>query len=667
MGEQSVKSTMATEILRMQAPPGFAHTEFDSASRTSSLRGSSIAQRKLSLSPHHEQPTAVTASRAFNLTSRDVVSRTPTLNAPGPAHLSLKNIDLEPTSTVNEDPEGLADLLTGAKIQTVAPSTSRAIEVRNGFPLGLAFDLSTFYDLRSQFRKHDKRKRELGVLPEMNGRQKHGFRPEELLWYGAIDLKDCKDSALDNEIHPLLQRDCFDDTPDRIYDQMAPGLRLASLFLSHPSCMQFWVTLAKGERRIDHEMSRRYGMSRHRISSNVPMTDANVAEVIRYMHELGQAKPFHFTFADALVFKGDAAFGTAHPVCHHMAEVPQGRQSEDIQLCQIRLHSDFYIVAKKLSMMHYPDPAQKLRYNFYLATIIVHELAHAMELSQWRNRAPSPHEPFLLHHNEAELGRTWETYMFGGTVNPINDRVDSIYGVATWNWPQSFGEMDPERTIVYAVPMSYIEKIQQKDMWKKHQQFDHGNPQPFRIPRDGAISIYMTCVTTVSWTEEERVAKEVLNEQQIQEQDAPARKRREAADGHAVGIKDIGTERESVETRDKPVEAEKSTTVQQVVRAKKEPVSVLSRKRRRQQKKIEQRHLQQRTLETKAQEEGRGKVMPPDTEPVKNVSEEEAAEAITLPVNEKTTKDDIGVIDGKTVDKEDIEEVLYRRVASNKT
>ncbi|KAL8968011.1 MAG: hypothetical protein Q9183_002662 [Haloplaca sp. 2 TL-2023] len=658
---------MATEILRMQPPPGFAHPEFDFASLTSSSRGSPIAQRKPSLSPHYEQPIAAAASRAFSLTSRDVASRTSTFDAPSTAHPSLENIDLEPTSTVNEDLGGLADILDEAKIQTVAPSTSKAIEVQNGFPLGLAFDLSTFYNLRSELRKHDKRKRELGVLPEMNGRQKHGFRPEELLWYGAIDLKDCKDSTLDNDIHPLLQRDCFDDTPDHIYDQMAPGLRLASLFLSHPSCMQFWVTLAKGERRIDHEMSRRYGMTRHRISSNVPMTDKNVTEVVRYMRDLGQAKPFHFTFADALVFKGDAAFGTAHPVCHHMAEVPQGRQSEDIQRCQIRLHSDFYIVAKKLSMMHYPDPAQKLRYNFHLATIIMHELAHAMELSQWRNRAPSPYEPFLFHHNEAELGRVWETCMFGGTVSPINDRVDSIYGVATWNWPQPFGEMNPERTIVYAVPMSYIEKIQQKDMWKQHQRFDHGNPQPFRIPRDGAISIYMTCVTTVSWTEEERVAKEALNEQQIQEQDAPARKRREAADGHAVGIKDIGTEPESVETPEKPVEVENSTTVQQVVRAKKEPVSVLSRKRRRQQKKFEQKHLQQRTLEAKAQEEGKGNLIPPSTESTKDVVEEKADEAVTLPDNEKTTKDDIGVIDGKTVGREASEDVLYRRVASNKT
>ncbi|KAL8865883.1 MAG: hypothetical protein Q9174_006637 [Haloplaca sp. 1 TL-2023] len=204
-------------------------------------------------------------------------------------------------------------------------------------------------------------------------------------------------------------------------------------------------------------------------------------------------------------------------------------------------------------------------------------------------------------------------------------------------------------------------------MWKRHQQFDHGDPQPFRIPRDGATSIYMSFVTTVSWTEEERVAKEALNEQQIQEQDAPARKRREAADGHAVGIKDIGTEPESVETPEKPVETEETSTVQQVIRAKKEPVSVLSRKRRRQQKKFEQKSLLQQASEGKAEEKGNEDVEPPSTKPTNDEVIEKAAEPVTMPDDEKTTKDDIGVIDGKSVDKEHVEEVLYRRVASNKT
>ncbi|KAI4126587.1 MAG: hypothetical protein LQ338_003667 [Usnochroma carphineum] len=485
------------------------------------------------------------------------------------------------------DIDGLISQLDRTRIQTAAPSTSRNIPVPKGFQLGMAFNVANFYDLRSDFRRFDKRKRDLGILPQSTRRQKHGFRPEELLWYGAIDLKDCKGSNLTNEIHPLLRQDHFDDTPDHIYDQLVAGLRLATFFLSHPVCMQFWVTLAKGERRVDHEMSRRCGNTQHRISRNVPMTEENVSEVIQYVKDLGHAKAVHFTFTPGLAFEGDAAFGTARTVCDFQSEDSGCRRHGDLQRSNIRLHSDFYIIAKKLSSMKYPDTAQKLRFNFIFATLIVHEMAHAIELSQWKNRAPSPYEPFMLHHNKAELGRMWESYVFGGQVAPINDRVDGIYGVATWNWPRSFGEMDPERTICHALPMKYIEKLQQMETWES--EYDLSDGRAFHVPRDGATSIYMNSVTTVSWTEEERVAKEALQEQQLQNLEEPARKKRETADGHAVAIKDSVAEPEAVET---PTPHNEKGTIPQVHRVKREPRSVLSRKKRRAQKKVEQKSLE---------------------------------------------------------------------------
>lgn len=67
------------------------------------------------------------------------------------------------------------------------------------------------------------------------------------------------------------------------------------------------------------------------------------------------------------------------------------RQSSSIQSCNLRLHSAFSVVAKELSTLQYPDPSQELRFNLILATLIVHELVHAIELSQWGHRALSPH------------------------------------------------------------------------------------------------------------------------------------------------------------------------------------------------------------------------------------------------------------------------------------
>ncbi|KAL9578263.1 MAG: hypothetical protein Q9212_005828 [Teloschistes hypoglaucus] len=539
--------------------------------------------------------------------------------------------------TVSSDVDRLVSQLDQTKIETAAASASQIVEVGKGFPLGMAFDVSKFYQMRSEFRRLDKRKRDLGILPKMAGRQKHGFRPEELVWHDAIlKFEDCLGSDLDDEIHPLLQRDSFDDTPDHVYDQLVPGLRLATRFLSHPSCMQFWVTLAKGERRVDHEMSRRCGATRHRISRNAPMTKENVTEVIRYMKGLGMAKAFHFTFANGLVFQGGAAFGTANMVCDYQSEHNESQQSSQrssqksssVQRCNIRLHSDFYVVAKKLSTLQYPDPPQKLRFNFVLATLIVHELAHAIELSQWRNRAPSPYEPFLLHHNEAELGRMWETYVFGGQVTPINDRVDGLYGVSTWTWPRSFGELDPERTICYALPMTYIQELQQKATWE--QRTDSNDTKAFWAPRTGATSIYMNSVTTVSWTEEERVAKEALNEQRNLEIEEPARKRREAADGHAVGIKDLAAEPEVVE---KPIvnEEKGNTAQQQVLRVKLEPRSVLSRRKRRQIRKLAQKQSNAEEAKQAQSPAGPMEETPPTAEIIPRLDDTAVVDRTTTP------------------------------------
>ncbi|KAL8921026.1 MAG: hypothetical protein Q9208_005917 [Pyrenodesmia sp. 3 TL-2023] len=583
---------MAAKVMRM--PPASVFTKDIGVSQYTDESRKRSVDRNLPSTPGQDEGTPSFVSRG---SSRSVPESSPvaaTRSEPVLDPPAAEPTTHEPTTeVVSGDIDGLANQLDRTKIETQATATSRHVEVPKGFELGMGFSIADYYNLRADFRRLDKRKRDLGVLSRSTRRQKHGFRPEELIWYGAIDLKDCKDSNLTNAIHPLLARDCFDDTPDHVYDQLIPGLRLATFFLSHPACMQFWVTLAKGERRVDHEMSRRCGNTRHRISRNVPMSKENVREVIEYMKNLGNANAIHFTFTPGLAFEGDAAFGTARTVCDFQSEDSGGRQQSQLQCSNVRLHSDFYIIAKKLSTMVYPDPAQKLRFNFIFATLIVHEMAHAIELSQWRNRAPSSYEPFLLHHNEAELGRMWESYMFGGQVAPINDRVDGIYGVASWNWPRSFGEMDPERTICYALPMKYLESLQQMKTWERD--YDIENWQAFHIPRDGATSIYMNSVTTVSWTEQERMAKEILQEQQLQDQEEPARKKRETADGHALAIKNIDAEPEVEEAP--ASQSDKGTIAQQVDRVKREPHSVLSKKKRRAQKKLEQKASEKQQAE----------------------------------------------------------------------
>ena len=85
---------------------------------------------------------------------------------------------------------------------------------------------------------HVKPKRDDGVLTQPSRysltNAQYGFRAAEINSSGAIFTHNCQMSNLTNEIHPLLSRNRFDDTPDAIYDQLVPSLRLASLFLTQP-------------------------------------------------------------------------------------------------------------------------------------------------------------------------------------------------------------------------------------------------------------------------------------------------------------------------------------------------------------------------------------------------------------------------------------------------
>ena len=117
----------------------------------------------------------------------------------------------------------------------------------------------------------------------------------------------------------------------------------------------------------------------------------------------------------------------------------------------------------------------------------------------------------------------------GGTVHPINSAVDASHGIATWDWPEP-DEVDGEMSLKYTVSMAYIEMVFQMETWQ--QEFDLKSWKRFHIPRDGAVSINLNNLTTMPWSEELRVEKEIFEESLIMAE--PPTKKRETARGKAV-------------------------------------------------------------------------------------------------------------------------------------
>ena len=295
-------------------------------------------------------------------------------NMPSKAKLSPR-YDAEVESLISRINEKIV-------IRDVAVQDPLWLHVPRGYEMEQAISPTDFYKMRHQVKSHaNKRKRALGPLPKQLRRrslqEQHGFRAQEVNRNGAVHLQDCRPSSLTNTIHPLFDRSCFDDIPDTIYDQLIPGLQLATMFLTQPICMQFWVTLAMGHRRDDAEMSAYSGKLCQRIDSHVELTLERARTMIERIRKLGKSRLIHFRFKHRLASNRspEGVWGLSDPICDYrgLQKEFHGQQGPLIRSI-IRLHGDYYIVARKLSKLKYPEVSQKLRFNFQFAVLIMHEL-----------------------------------------------------------------------------------------------------------------------------------------------------------------------------------------------------------------------------------------------------------------------------------------------------
>ena len=530
-------------------PPNGGESQQNSASRESKSEGAK------SKNPRSKE----TGSKERKHEDSKPETRKPKLPRPSATDLAMSSL--------------ISQLDQTLKIEDKATTASKMVEVPSGYKLDLELGTEEFYKVQADCKLLDKRKRAAGLLPMSTKRyQRYGFRPEELLSAGALYSPNAKPSNLTNELHPFFHRSRFDDTPDFIYDQLVPGLRLATMFLTQPICCQYWVTLAKGQRKTDWNMSNRLGRNCLRIAKDVPLTLRNAIEVIEYIKKLDNASIIHFTFKkDLYIYAPKDVLARTQPVCDVDFEIPGGLTFRP-KRSHVCLHHDFYTAANKLSKLKHPDPALILRFNFFLACNVLHEMGHAINVAHCYaqqtvgglNSAIDYNEPFLLDDSEAELGNAWEKYMFGGRVAPINGRVDTSHGLSICDWPfvglpkdnppivglppdfrrASLAEaaMDDKQHILYSIPMKFIENIQQMSTWQ--QRFDlKKDTKYFHIRRDGAISISMNRFTTMPWAEELRIVHQSLTSLATSPDDdgEPPAKKRETATGKAVRTDVWGT------------------------------------------------------------------------------------------------------------------------------
>ena len=119
--------------------------------------------------------------------------------------------------------------------------------------------------------------------------------------------------------------------------------------------------------------------------------------------------------------------------------------------------------------------------------------------------------------------------MFGGHIAPINNRVDGSHGIGIADYPPRGTQNDPERRVWNTISMRYIEGLFQMSTWQRS--YNLQNWRDFNVPRDGAVSLYINSFTTMSASEEQRVAREELAEAVALAHAQPAKKKRVKARG----------------------------------------------------------------------------------------------------------------------------------------
>jgi hypothetical protein len=382
-----------------------------------------------------------------------------------------------------------------------ATGTMSTIEVPKDFGLHLSISINHHIAQVADRKQLEKYSRLLGYRKDAAKRKslKLGFDPSDLIKREAVTFpkgSPSQISTLDNEIHPIFRIENFHGCPDDVYEVLKPALRLSTLLIFSRTTSTFWHTLVFGERRPCPETSELYGQSCSRITEDVAWTEKN-AEAFRTFLD-NQVDTIHFMFhRDPL--RTDPAYASMGLVSDYKNGLMR-RLDHKCHTSRICLHADFYTVAKKLSTLRYPDHAMVLRFNFFLAVCLAHEMAHFVEVSGPHHERPlGEPEVFFNDNTWTESGIVFELKVFGARLHPIESRVDCLHGLAVLNYPLK--ELyDKEDNVLYTLPMEYITKIQQKETWEQ----DKSDPDSglLRVPRTGSKSIEINGTNLMVWEDE---------------------------------------------------------------------------------------------------------------------------------------------------------------------
>ncbi|KAA8627677.1 hypothetical protein TUN199_04805 [Pyrenophora tritici-repentis] len=231
-----------------------------------------------------------------------------------------------------------------------------------------------------------------------------------------------EDEMLNNDIHPIFDKSNwvvgFDDF-DEWYTTVMPALQLASMFISHPHMLKFWIHLKYGRPGFENGW---VGVVED------PMEhDPDVVEKIKdELLQVARKVKFAFRIAEDMSGMGgmyEPSLWWARSKFEKAAETlgvdyPKGSWYNrwDNSVCRTVFLSVHYYTW----FFHQFTPGHKLQSDMMLAKLLVHEMAHACT-KMWQPDTCKSYEPATQgsdHFPEADIflikqlrGGYWEEYL----------------------------------------------------------------------------------------------------------------------------------------------------------------------------------------------------------------------------------------------------------------
>ena len=362
-----------------------------------------------------------------------------------------------------------------------------------------------------------------------------GYDAQELLLNGALNCSPCRASDLTySPTLTIFREENFQDTPQSVFEVLKPALALAERIMlqGHP---KFWVDLACGLRVPDYARIENDGSRAEVLFPVADVTQEMRDTTFAKLQALGKRLVIRFErmqnvygcCAHPIVLpvhrplSGYLSRGELWPSNERFLFGPPHPSDPWDQTAVIKLDSKFFAAAKQFSMQKFPDLAAKLRFTFFFAVNLLHELAHAFEakcghgeyydlISQDRSKPGALSRSYYPRFSEAsykchdlEMGAAFEYETFGGRIHPINHDFNMNYGLNVYLGGansyysiQGLKALRDGQPFGRAIPMGYIEELHQQSYW------DKGPDQNgVLIPLGGPESFILNTTSTLDWRE----------------------------------------------------------------------------------------------------------------------------------------------------------------------